>query len=157
MTQSLNEVTQPGDLSPKAVAERFLSAMSRLDIDAVFEVLADDVVCSFPTAPGGPQEIRGRDTNRAFYTTTIRPMIPTFSLTRVAVHPLADDPERVVAEFASEGSLVDGVPYRNTYLALVTVRDGKIARYQEFSDPAPLQRGVTALQAAGQSNEPASS
>jgi ketosteroid isomerase-like protein len=84
-------------MSPKAVVERFLRAMSRLDIDAQFAELADDVVCAFPTAPGGPQEIRGRDTNRAFYTTTIRPMIPTFSLTRIAVHPLADDLERVVA------------------------------------------------------------
>jgi len=148
MTPPLKKGTQPEERSPKAVVERFLAAMSRLDVDAMFAELADDVVCSFPTAPGGPQEIRGRDTNRAFYTTTIRPMIPTFSLTRIAVHPLADDPERVVAEFASEGSLVDGGPYRNTYLALVTVCDGKIAFYQEFSDPAPIERGVAALRAA---------
>ncbi len=157
MTQSLNDVTQPGDMSPKTVAERFLGAMSRLDIDAMFAQLAPEVVFAFPTAPGGgPREVQGKDINRAFFS-TIRPMWSTFSLTRIQVHPLADDPERLVAEFVSEGSLVDGSPYHNTYLALATVRDGKIQQWQEFSDPAPLQRGVAALQAAGQRNEPASS
>jgi ketosteroid isomerase-like protein len=131
--------------SPTAVVERFLHAMSRRDVEAMFAELAQDVICAFPTAPGGPQEIRGRDTNRAFYTTS-RPMWSTFSLTQIAVHVLADDPERVVAEFASDGSLVDGSPYQNRYLALGTVRDGMIERWTEFSDPAPLQRGLAALQ-----------
>jgi ketosteroid isomerase-like protein len=133
--------------SPSAVIERFLHAMSRRDVDAMFAELAPDVVCAFPTAPGGPQEIRGQDTNRSFYS-AIRPMWSTFSLTHLAVHALADDPERVVAEFASEGSLVDGSPYQNRYLALGTVRDGLIQHWTEFSDPAPLQRGLAALHAA---------
>ena len=37
------------------------------------------------------------------------------------MHPLADDPDRVVAYYASTGSLMDGSPYENTYLSLVTV------------------------------------
>jgi ketosteroid isomerase-like protein len=139
-------MTPTKDPSPTAVVERFLHAMSRRDVDAMFAELAPDVLCAFPTAPGGPQEIRGRDTNRAFYS-AIRPMWPTFSLTQIAVHALADDPERVVAEFASDGSLVDGSPYENRYLALGTVRDGQIWRWTEFSDPAPLQRGLAVLQA----------
>lgn len=64
------------------------------------------------------------------------------------MHALADDPERIVAEFASDASLVDGSPYRNTYVALATVRDGKIQHWTEFSDPAPIERGFAALQAA---------
>jgi ketosteroid isomerase-like protein len=133
--------------TPTAVVERFLRAMSRRDVDAMFAELAPDVVCAFPTAPGGPQEIRGLDTNRAFYT-AIRPVWSSFALTRIVVHALADDPERIVAEFASDGTLVDGSPYRNSYLALGTVRDGLIQHWTEFSDPAPLQRGLGALQAA---------
>jgi ketosteroid isomerase-like protein len=110
-------MTPTKDPSSTAVVECFLHAMSRRD-----------VVCAFPTAPGGPQEIRGRDTIRAFYT-TLRPMWSTFSLTQIAAHALADDPERVVAKFASEGSLVDGSPYQNRYLALGTVRDGTKVRF----------------------------
>lgn len=140
-------MTPSQDPSPTAVVERFLRAMWH-DVDAMFAENAPDIICAFPTAPGGPQEIAGWEANRAFYTSIIRPMTPTFSLTRIAVHTLADDPERVVAEFASDGSLVDGSPYRNTYLALGTVRDGKIQHWTEFSDPAPIQRAFAALQAA---------
>ena len=140
-------MTLSKDPTPIAAVERFLRAMSRRDVDAMFAELAPDVLCAFPTAPGGPQEIRGWDTNRAFYT-AIRPMWSSFALTRIAVHALADDPERIVAEFASDGSLVDGSPYCNSYLALGTVRDGMIQQWTEFSDPAPLQRGLAALHAA---------
>jgi ketosteroid isomerase-like protein len=71
----------------------------------------------------------------------------TFALTRVAVLALADDPERIVAEFASDGTLVGGSPYRNRYLALGMVRDGLIQHWTEFSDPAALQRGFAGLHA----------
>src|SRR5437763_13907473 len=54
------------DQTPLAVVERFLQAMSRLDVDGMFAEQAPDVVCVFPTAPGGPQEIRGWETNRTF-------------------------------------------------------------------------------------------
>jgi ketosteroid isomerase-like protein len=133
---------------PTAVAERFLAALSQLDIEAMFAELTDDVVCDFPTAPGGPQQVTGAAANRAFFT-AIRPMWTAFTLTRVVVHRLAEHPDRVVAEFASNATLTDGSPYRNSYLALGTVRTGKISYWQEFSDPAPLTRGITALQATG--------
>jgi hypothetical protein len=41
--------------SPTAVVDRFLRAMSRRDVDAMFDELAPDIVCAFPTAPGGPR------------------------------------------------------------------------------------------------------
>lgn len=146
-------MTQSHDSSPTAVVERFLRALSRLDVDGMFAENASDIVCVFPTAPGGPQEIVGWETNRTFYSTFIRPMTPTFSLTRIAVHPLGDDAERVVAEFESEATLVDGSPYRNRYLCLATVRDGKIQHWTEFSDPAPIERGLAVLRAAGPGGE----
>ena len=136
------------DQTPLAVVERFLQAMSRRDVDGMFAEQAPDVVCVFPTAPGGPQEIRGWDTNRAFYATVIRPMTPTFSITRMELHAFADDPTRVVGEYASDGSLVDGSPYQNRYLALGAVRDGLIQRWTEYSDPAPIERALAAVQAA---------
>lgn len=136
------------DLSPMAAVERFLQAMSRLDVEGMFAELAPDVVCAFPTAPVGPQEIAGRETNRAFYSTVIRPMTPTFAITRMESHAFDDDPTRVVVEYASEGTMVDGSPYQNRYLALGTVRDGLIRRWTEYSDPAPIARALAAVQAA---------
>lgn len=109
--------------------------------------LAPDVVCEFPTAPGaGPRSATGIDANRTLYG-TLRPMWATFTLTRTAVHPVGDDPHRVLAEFVSDGTLLDGTAYRNTYLAVGTIHNGKITHWQEFSDPAPLDRGVKVLQA----------
>jgi len=135
------------DQTPLAVVERFLQAMSRLDVDGMFAAQAPDIVCVFPTAPGGPQEIRGWETNRAFYATVIRPMTPTFTITRMELHAFADDPARIVVEYASDGSLVDGSPYQNRYLSLATVRDGLIQRWTEYSDPAPIERAFAAVRA----------
>ncbi len=141
-------MTPSKDQTPLAVVERFLQAMSRLDVDCMFAEQAPDVVCVFPTAPGGPQEIRGWETNRTFYATVIRPMTPTFTITRMELHAFADDPTRVVVEYASEGAIVDGRPYQNHYLALATVRDGLIQHWTEYLDPAPFQQAQAAMQAA---------
>jgi ketosteroid isomerase-like protein len=58
-----------------------------------------------------------------------------------------------VAYYASSGSLIDGSPYRNPYLSLVRVSDGKIVEWIEFCDPEPLKRGAAVLQAAGGGSE----
>jgi ketosteroid isomerase-like protein len=141
-------MTPSQDTSPRAVVERFLTANGSLDVDAMFQEIGPDAVWSFPAGPpGAPREIRGKDINRAFFE-SIRPMWGTFDLTFVEVHPLADDPDRVVAFYASTGSLIDGSPYSNTYLSLVTVHGGEIVQWIEFSDPEPLKRGAAVLQAA---------
>ncbi len=72
-------------------------------------------------------------------------MWAAFDLTFNEVHGLAGDNTRVVAHYASEGTLIDGSPYSNSYLSLVTVEDGKIVCWIEFCDPAPLERGVAVL------------
>jgi ketosteroid isomerase-like protein len=138
-------MTTANDSSPIAVVGRFLQAMSDRDVDAMFAENAPDLVASFPTAPGGPQVVRGWDTNRSFYATYIRPMCPTFSITHRELHALADDPNRIVVEYASDGCMVDGTPYQNRYLSLATVRDGKIAEWTEYSDPAPIEQAMAAL------------
>ena len=132
------------DTAP-AVVERFLTANDALDVDGMFAEIAPDAVWAFPTAPAGaPAEVAGKAGNRAFFE-SLRPGWTAFRLTRRDVLPLAGDPERVIAHYASEGTLIDGSPYANTYLCLVHVRDGQIVRWTEFCDPAPLARAVGAL------------
>jgi ketosteroid isomerase-like protein/quinol monooxygenase YgiN len=129
----------------RAVVERFLAANAVLDVDGMFEEIGEDAVWSFPAAPPGAQrEVRGKATNRSFFESLL-PIWTSFSLPQREVHALADDPDRVVAYYASSGSLIDGSPYRNTYLSLVTVRGGKIVHWTEFCDAEPLTRGVTTL------------
>jgi ketosteroid isomerase-like protein len=141
-------MTPTHDTSPAEVVERFLAATRSLDVDAMFAEIALDVVWSFPAGPiGCPPEVKGKATNRAFFE-SMRPMWATFDLTFTEVHPLADDPERVVASYASTGTLIDGSDYRNRYLSLVTVRGGAIVAWTEFCDPEPLARGAAVLQAS---------
>ena len=91
-----------------------------------------------------PREVSGKETNRGFFE-SILPMWQSFRLTFVDVQALAGDGSRVVAHYASEATLIDGSPYANEYLSLVTVEDGKIVRWVEFCDPAPLERGIRVL------------
>ena len=132
--------------TPQAVVERFLTANDALDVDGMFAEIAADATWAFPTAPAGaPAEVTGKADNRAFFE-ALRPVWTAFRLTRREVCPLAGDPERVIAHYASEGTLIDGSPYANTYLCLVRVRNGQIVHWTEFCDPAPLARAVAALQ-----------
>ena len=141
-------MTSAQQSSPQAIVERSLQAQSRLDVEGMFAEMAPDFTIVFPAAPGGPREVTGLETVREFFTNVTRHMTPTFVLTHIAVHPLADDPERVVAEFAAKGAMMDGQPYENSYLALVTVRDGKIQRWIEYFNPEPVELALAALQAA---------
>ncbi len=119
--------------------------MERTD-EGMFEEIAEEAVWPFPTAPpGAPREVKGKATNRSFFESLL-PMWSSFSLTHREVHALADDPDRVVAYYASAGSLIDGSPYGNAYLSLVTVSGGKIVHWVEFCDPGPLAHGVSVLQ-----------
>ncbi len=143
-----SETSTEVDTSPRAVVERFLAANKVLDVDGMFEEIGEDARWVFPAAPeGAPREVAGKAANRAFFE-SILPMWTAFELTFTDVSALAGDSSRVVAHYASTATLVDGSPYANTYLSLVTVRDGKIVEWIEFCDPAPLVRGVGVLQAA---------
>jgi ketosteroid isomerase-like protein len=136
------------DTSATSVVERFLTANKSLDVEGMFAEIDENAVWRFPAGPAGaPPEVRGKSVNRTFFE-SIRPMWKTFDLTFTEVHALADDPERVIAFYASSGSLIDGSPYRNTYLSLVRVSKGKIVEWIEFCDPEPLKRGAAVLQAA---------
>ena len=139
---------QDGHASPRAVVERFLAANTVLEVDAMFAEIAPDARWLFPAAPpGAPREVSGKDRNRAFFE-SLRPMWTAFELTFTDVQALACDPFRVVAHYASRGTLLDGSKYTNTYLSLVTVRDARIVEWIEFCDAMPLQRGIGVMRYA---------
>jgi hypothetical protein len=127
------------------VVEIFLTALNDLDVAGLLSAVSDDFVLELPTAPEGlPREVSSRT---AFHEVmmTMTAMWAEFELTRWAAHPIG--PDRVVAEYASRGKNLDGSDYGNTYLAMVTVRDDKITRWQEFFDPAPVVRAASIAQA----------
>lgn len=67
---------------------------------------------------------------------------------RLTIHSLTAEEDRVVAEFRSEGVLVTGETYRNEYLFLFRVRDGRIAYVGEYFDPGIVREKIAPAMAA---------
>jgi len=66
----------------------------------------------------------------------------------LTVDSLTAEEDRVVAEFRSSGVLMDGDVYRNDYLFLFRVRDGKIAYVGEYFNPDSVREKIAPAMAA---------
>ena len=66
----------------------------------------------------------------------------------VTIHSLTAEEDRVVAEFSSDGTLVNGDVYHNEYLFLFRVRDGRIAYVGEYFDPDVVRSKIAPAMAA---------
>jgi ketosteroid isomerase-like protein len=58
---------------------------------------------------------------------------------RFAIQSLTADEDRVVAEAESEGTLVNGEEYRNSYVFVFRIRDGRIAAVAEHYNALTVQ------------------
>jgi ketosteroid isomerase-like protein len=137
--------------TPVEIVTTFLRAFERFEFDVMPAFMDDDVQLLLPTAPAGiERELIGREAFTAFLH-QVKLVWKDFKIVRFDVNAFEDSETRVLAEYTSEGTNVDGTPYRNTYATLVEVVDGKITVFQEFFDPAPLANAIQILAAASQS------
>lgn len=58
---------------------------------------------------------------------------------RFTVDSITAEEDRVVAEVRSEGTLINGEPYANTYVFVLRVRDGRIAAIAEHFNALIVQ------------------
>jgi ketosteroid isomerase-like protein len=56
------------------------------------------------------------------------------------IHSLTAEDERVVAEFSGKGTTIDGKVYRNNYLYLFKIRDGKVCFLAEYLNIEEMRR-----------------
>lgn len=125
------------------VVRRYLDALTRLDTDALFAELADDVVLELPVAPEGlPRRVEGKQAFIEFFGPVAAGLWTEIQFPTMEVRAEAD-PELVVAEYTSKGTFANGKPYLNTYVNLCRVRNGKIVESKEFFDPIALVAGLT--------------
>ena len=128
-------------LSPREVAEQVRKMVAGEGV-AFADLFAADGVLAYPFAPPGrPPELRGRDAIRAFFGGLGRSR-ELFTMAGVdAVTWQTDDPEVVITQITHHGtSHVAGAPYQFTALGVIRVRDGMIARYEDYMDPIALAR-----------------
>ncbi|MDH2430577.1 nuclear transport factor 2 family protein [Sphaerisporangium sp. TRM90804] len=121
---------------------------------------AADGVIEFPfAAPGSPRRLDGRAAVRE-YLRHYNDLVLPRALASCTVHDTAD-PAVAVVEFEVDGVVTaTGLPYRMGYVAVVTARDGEIARYRDYwspaaaaeilGGPAPLTAPLTGAAAGGE-------
>lgn len=122
----------------RALIVSYLDAVGSLDVAAIPELFHPDGVLDIPYAPEGiPRTLRGRDAIAEFYA-GLPEMVTPMNFADYRINALDTDGE-YVAEYTSDSSVrATALPYRNDYIARVTVRGDRIARFAEFFDPIPL-------------------
>jgi len=123
------------------VVETYLEAMNRWDFDVMAEQMAEDFRFEmlFP-APGLPNPIVGKEEMLTFQK-QFADMCKTEGITDVKLDTLHGDPAEIIGTWNSDFVFYDeSRSYSNTYLSRFTVRDGKIARFQENYDNIRLVR-----------------
>jgi hypothetical protein len=116
-----------GDLLKAALSPTLIRA------DGFLELFAEDVIFEFPYAPDGfPDRLAGRD-QLAVHLARLAPLLRFDRFELEATHACGDT---FVLEFTCEGSGVEtGVAYDQAYVSLVTLREGRIARYKDYWNP----------------------
>lgn len=105
------------------------------DADGFIEMMAPDGVMEFPYAPpGGVARVEGREALAA-YLAGFDGVLAIDSVTEPTIH-LTQDPNIVILEFGCVGrGLKTGRPYNQRYISVITLMDGKIARYVDYWNP----------------------
>ncbi|MGW7573365.1 nuclear transport factor 2 family protein [Streptomyces sp. NPDC054765] len=128
---------------PLTAAELYRHGLQLLlekDIPAWVDLWDEDGVLEFPFAPQGwPERLEGRQAI-ADYMRHYPDHIDVHDYPDVQIHQTTR-PERVVVEMRGVGRLVEtGSPFDMTYIAVVTVKDGRITYYRDYWNPLAVQQ-----------------
>ena len=104
-------------------------------------MMHDDAVMSVPYAPDHFPESRFE--GRAVFGPVMMmgTMYTDFRWTSLDCYQ-TNEPGLCIATASSEAKLSDGSPYRNRYVMIGRLRDGKIAEFTEFLDPRPTTAAI---------------
>jgi len=123
--------------TPEAVALAFLEAAAKRSFEALRPLMTDDHVFAF-----NEEETRGeKELGKAW--TEWWQMVPDLKIE--VVQTLQAD-QKVVIQMTSRGTcaVTDGRTVKGAWsypvVAIVTVRDGKVAEWREFGDASPLNK-----------------
>jgi uncharacterized protein len=128
--------TQTMEARNKAAVEATLQAWMGGDGGALQSLLADDVEWTISGKSAAAGTTRGR---RELMTKVLTPFGARFSQSTDrfkprAIHGVYADGDMIVAHFLGGGTTNNGRPYENSYVWLLTMRDGKVVRGTAFFD-----------------------
>jgi ketosteroid isomerase-like protein len=122
--------------SPNAadLLNKYLSGISRGDVDAVVALFAEDGVMSTPAIPEPhPKVINGRANIALMLQWVFANVFKKFSWHEVEIHA-TDDPNLAFALAKSHVELRDGRIYSNDYAIYSRIKNGEIVENCEFFD-----------------------
>lgn len=128
--------------APVSPAETFRHGLRLLldkDMSGWAGLWTEDGILEFPFAPAGwPQRLEGREAIGA-YLRHYPDHIDLHDFPDVRIHQ-TDDPETIVVEMRGVGRLVEtGAPLDLRYIAVVTVRQGRITSCRDYWNPLAVQ------------------
>jgi ketosteroid isomerase-like protein len=126
----------------KQLVREWLDIVATGPEDACIARAAEDIVIRLPFAPPGiANELRGRaqgiESLSALWKAKER-----FDWHDVLIRT-TEDPELFVVTARSDVLLRSGQHYANSYVMLISVRDGKIVEYVEYFNPLPVIEAFT--------------
>jgi ketosteroid isomerase-like protein len=128
----------------RAVVEHALALLLAHDMTSFSSLWAEDGIIEYPFAASGyPDVVSGQ----AAVEKHLRgyPDVIDIRATPVVVIHETTDPEVVIVEFEATGLIVHNqYPYRMPYIAVITVRDGRILRYRDYWSPLKAQEAMGA-------------
>jgi uncharacterized protein len=124
------------DLLRAALGERLAPA------DSLLDMFTDDVLFEFPYAPDG---LKGTCALAA-HLEKLGPLLTFKPMHLGNVHAVG---ETVIFEFSCTGQGVKtGAPYDQAYISVVTLREGRIARYRDYWNPLVVLTALGGTEAA---------
>jgi ketosteroid isomerase-like protein len=128
------------ELTTSPASEIFEQALPGIQAGDLSDLLArctDDVVFEFPFAPADrPGRVEGRDAVRK-YLEPFFAQTQTQGLSSLVIHQTVD-PAVAVIEFTATVQIGGGPARAVSYVVVLTVRDGQIARYRDYWNPLAL-------------------
>jgi uncharacterized protein len=142
------DVQRIGNLVGMTASELFRHHVSLMGNPDDGSIYADDVVVDLPYAPqhhtgklDGKAHVLRFLTNIGVYFEGVQIGEPTIYVT--------SDPNVIIAEYTGASTSKEtGLPYRQNYVSIVTVKDGKISHIREYYNP------IKVLVATGEMEEP---
>ncbi|MDG4837892.1 nuclear transport factor 2 family protein [Micromonospora sp. WMMD967] len=124
---------------PAGVFHRGMELLLAKDMAGFIALFAEDAVLELPFAPPGqPRRVVGR-TELHDYLIDYPALLDVREIRDRTVHETRD-PEVIVVEFVASGHVVaTGRPYELQYIAVLTIRDGRLLRYRDYWDPIAAQ------------------
>ncbi len=125
-----------------ALLERALGPLVDPHTPGFLEMMAEDAVMEFPFAPPGTlRRLEGRAALRT-HLERINGVVDFEYFSEPTVH-YVEGRDVVILEFSCRGrASATGRAYDQDYISVLTLRDGKIVRYQDYWNPLTLLDAV---------------